>query len=173
MSRHKRLTSVQTPSLADRATEELRRAIRSGALVPGDRLVERQLVETLGISHIPIREALSRLADEGLVDRIPRQGARVAGLKQVEIEELSSLRTVLEEYVAEQVQLRMNSEVERQLGRLVQQMGTAADRGDVERVLLYDQRFHAALWSHCGNKLLFETVAQLRGRIDEIGRAHV
>ena len=67
-------------TVADRIAERIREAIHDGSYSPGTRLVERSVARELGVSHIPVREALARLADEGLVDRMPRRGARVAEL---------------------------------------------------------------------------------------------
>ena len=67
-------------SLADAVVDRLRAAISSGMYKPGERLVERRLAHEFGISHIPLREALARLTEEGLVVRLPRRGARVASL---------------------------------------------------------------------------------------------
>ena len=66
------------PSLGQRVADELRRSILTNRRRPGDRLVEDRLSEELGVSRIPIREALRALAAEGLVDVLPRRGASVA-----------------------------------------------------------------------------------------------
>ena len=87
------LKSVPDQNVADRVTVELREAIFSGDLAPGERLVERKLAERLGTSHIPVREALTRLTQEGLVERLPHRGARVAALTSRDIAEISRLRT--------------------------------------------------------------------------------
>ena len=69
----------------------LRGLIRDGAYAPGARLVERSIATELGTSHIPVREALARLAEEGLVVRLPRRGARVAELSPTLLDEISSV----------------------------------------------------------------------------------
>src|SRR6185312_13990753 len=63
-------------SLADAVADRLREGIHNGEYAPGQRLVERTLSDRLGVSHIPVREALTKLEDEGLVVRLPRRGAR-------------------------------------------------------------------------------------------------
>ena len=95
---------VVTQSMSEQIAQELRNAIQDGELKPGERLVERALAIRMGVSHIPIREALGRLAEEGLVERTPRRGARVAALSEQELREISSLRIVLEQFVAVRVQ---------------------------------------------------------------------
>lgn len=91
------LDPLPADNLADQVVGRVRDAIYEGRYPPGARLVERTLAAELGVSHIPIREALARLTDEGLIERTPRRGARVATLTPRELEELSSLRIVLEQ----------------------------------------------------------------------------
>ena len=90
-------------SVAGRVADQLRDLIRDGAYAPGARLVERAIARELGTSHIPVREALARLAEEGLVVRLPRRGARVAELSPRLLEEISSVRVVLEQFVCRRV----------------------------------------------------------------------
>lgn len=165
------LDPVSDDSLADRVAGRIRDAIHEGRYPPGERLVERRLAAELGVSHIPIREALARLTDEGLVERVPRRGARVATLTPRELEELSSLRTVLERFVVTRVQERLTAEEESKLRRMVVSMRRAAARGDYRRVLDLDQRFHERLWELADHQMLGEVVTGLRGRIGAFLRA--
>ncbi|SFP33671.1 MULTISPECIES: GntR family transcriptional regulator [Actinomadura] len=165
------LDPVSDDSLADRVAGRIRDAIHEGRYPPGERLVERRLAAELGVSHIPIREALARLTDEGLVERAPRRGARVATLTPRELEELSSLRTVLERFVVTRVQERLTAEEEKKLRRMVASMRRAAARGDYRRVLDLDQRFHERLWELADHQMLGEVVTGLRGRIGAFLRA--
>ena len=158
-------------TVADRVAERIRDAIHDGSYAPGTRLVERSVARELGVSHIPVREALARLADEGLVDRLPRRGARVAELTRQELDEISSLRIVLEQFVARRVQAVWTPTIERQLRTVAREMVTAADRGDAQRVIELDQRFHERLWELADHELLNELAAQVRGRIVAFLRA--
>src|SRR3546814_19413318 len=83
-------------SLADQAYQGLLAAIAEGRLKPGERVRETALAEELGISRTPIREALQRLARDGLVQLDARSGARVAELSLAAIQELYDLREILE-----------------------------------------------------------------------------
>ena len=98
-----KLIPVEQRTLGDEAADRLRTAIRSGNLRPGERLVERDLAERLGMSRIPIREAIHRLAEEGLVRKLTHRGTFVYAPTLAEIEEISSLRVVLERFVVERV----------------------------------------------------------------------
>lgn len=159
------LQPLPEESLADHVAHQIRSAIADGRYKPGMRLIERHLAGELGVSHIPIREALARLSDEGLIERLPRRGARVAGLTPKELEELSALRIVLEQFVVERVQQRWTPKAEADMKKLVASMIQAAKRGDAARTFELDRRFHEYLWELADNTLLSELVAQLRVRI--------
>jgi DNA-binding GntR family transcriptional regulator len=89
---------LETYSLVQLAVDRLRRDILSGRSDPGERLVEEQLTRRLGISRAPLREAMRLLAQQGLVEHIPRRGARVATLSDNDVRELYEVRDVLERH---------------------------------------------------------------------------
>jgi DNA-binding GntR family transcriptional regulator len=89
---------LETYSLVELAVDRLRRDILSGRTDPGERLVEEQLTRRLGISRAPLREAMRLLAQQGLVEHIPRRGARVATLSDDDVRELYEVRDVLERH---------------------------------------------------------------------------
>ncbi|MFE9105030.1 GntR family transcriptional regulator [Actinomadura geliboluensis] len=166
-----KLQPLADDSLTDRVAGRIRDAIHEGRYPPGARLVERTLAAELGVSHIPVREALVRLTDQGLVERAPRRGARVATLTPRELEELSSLRIVLERFVVTRVQERLTAMAEKELRRVVASMRQAAARGDFRRVFDLDQRFHERLWELADHQMLGEVVTGLGGRIGAFLRA--
>ncbi|WP_041729998.1 GntR family transcriptional regulator [Conexibacter woesei] len=166
-----RLQPVDDKNLADRVADQLRETIQSGGYAPGERLVERRLASELGVSHIPVREALTRLTEEGLVERLPRRGCRVAAVSAKDLRDLSSLRVLLEQYVAERAQENWTPRAERSLRELVAQMEAAADRGDTSRLSDLDVRFHEQLWALTDHEILVDLVSQLRGRISGFLRA--
>jgi DNA-binding GntR family transcriptional regulator len=151
-------------SLADAVVGRLRAAISTGLYPPGERLVERRLAHEFGISHIPLREALARLTEEGLVERLPRRGARVASLTPRMLEEVSSLRVVLEQFVVRRLTGRFNPAAQDGLQDIVDQMTVAADGHDLLALHELDQQFHQRLWELTDNSLLVELSAQMRSR---------
>lgn len=158
------MRSVSDQNIAEKVTNELRSAIQSGELSPGERLVERKLADRLGVSHIPVREALTRLAEERLITREPRRGARVSQLSAQDLEEISSLRIVLEQFMAIRVQERWNEASATRLGSIIQTMSEAAP-GDITEVLRQDRLFHETLADLAEHRFLDELSGQLRGRI--------
>ncbi|WP_309127309.1 GntR family transcriptional regulator [Microbacterium sp.] len=158
------MRSVTDQNIAEQVTDELRSAIHSGELAPGERLVERKLAAQLGVSHIPVREALTRLAEERLITREPRRGARVAALTALDLEEIASLRIVLEQFMAIRVQERWTAESAARLQGIIEAM-EAAEVGDMAEVLRHDRAFHEALAELSEHRFLTELSAQLRGRI--------
>jgi DNA-binding GntR family transcriptional regulator len=161
-----RLKPVVDRRLAERIAQELREAIRDGTYLPGARLVERRLAEELHVSHIPIREALAELTKEGLVERLPRRGCRVAQMSEQELGELSSLRTVLESFVVERARTRIGDADAAALARIVEQMRVAASKQNTARIFDLDVQFHNSLWELSAHSSLQELVAQLRARIN-------
>jgi DNA-binding GntR family transcriptional regulator len=158
-------------SAAGRVADQLRDLIRDGAYEPGARLVERSLARELGTSHIPVREALARLTEEGLVVRLPRRGARVVELSPRSLEEISSMRVVLEQLVCERVLERWTPAAQSQLTRIARRMTAAAERGSPKTVCELDMRFHETLWRLADHELLLEVAGGLRGRIERFLRA--
>lgn len=116
-------------------------------------------------------EALARLADEGLVERNARRGSRVATLSLEDLDELSSLRVLLEGFVVVRVQERWSPEAEQRLRAIVAAMQASAAKGDSDAVRSHDRVFHEALWELAEHRSLLELAAKLRGRINAFLRA--
>lgn len=159
------LTPVEQRTLGDEAADRLRAAIRNGVLKPGTRLIERELAERLGMSRIPIREAIQRLVEEGLARKLPHRGAQVYTPTREEIEEISSLRVVLERFVAERVIERWQPHYEADLRVIVNAMRQAANRQDLRDVYAQDYQFHLTLWQIAKHSMMIEVLSTLRARI--------
>lgn len=139
-------------TLVELAEHRVRDAILSGALQPGDKVVEEQLCADLGISRAPLREALRLLAQQGLVERIPRRGSRVADWSSTDILQLFALRHVLECHAIETALPLADPTTSLQpVQASLQAMRTATDeldRDDAHRM------FHAAVVGLAGNRQL-------------------
>lgn len=159
------VTPVQARTLSDEVADRLREAIRSGSLPADTRLVEQELAERLGVSRVPVREAIQMLVDEGLVRKTPRRGAYVYLPSRSEIDEISSLRVVLEQFVVQRAIENWTDEHEQTLRAIVADMRTAMQKGDYQRVYEQDYAFHLVLWQIADHSILLEVVSSLRARI--------
>lgn len=123
----------------------LRQSILTGAFRPGDRIVEARVARDLGTSRGPIREALRRLEDEGLVVTIPRRGTFVATLSRQDVEEIYSLREVAEALSVRLATERMTPAAAEQLRRLTDELGALGDQAGSAEVIQADLAFHEAI----------------------------
>ena len=147
---------LEQPSLVDLATERLRAEILSGALEPGDRIVEDQICRSYGISRAPLREALRLLAQQGLVEHLPRRGMRVSTWSPTDIRQLFELRHVLERHAvlsALPLASAGDDPLEPVRARLAD-MRAAEDRGDQLAKDDAHRAFHAAVVGLAGNRQL-------------------
>jgi DNA-binding GntR family transcriptional regulator len=142
---------LETYSLVELAYERLSKEILSGRTDPGERLVEEQLTRRLGISRAPLREALRLLAQQGLVEHIPRRGVRVATLSDDDVRELYEVRDVLERHAMST--LPVAPDVTR-LKDALERMRTATESADRFAVADAHRRFHVEVVALGGNKQL-------------------
>ncbi|GAA4458737.1 GntR family transcriptional regulator [Phytohabitans houttuyneae] len=145
---------LESYSLVELAVARLRREILSGRTDPGERLVEEQLTRRLGISRAPLREALRRLAEQGLVEHVPRRGVRVATLSDRDVQELYEVRDVLERHaIATALPLARDSDLVG-LRAALDQMSEATRAGDRLQIAEAHRRFHVAVVGLAGNSQL-------------------
>ncbi|WP_245821230.1 GntR family transcriptional regulator [Geodermatophilus pulveris] len=133
---------------AERALGTLRDMIMGGDLAPGARLGEVELADRLGVSRTPVREALSRLAAEGLVEITPNRGARVATWTLAELEGVFELRSVLEpQLTAYAVPNATPADVEEldDLARRMVDTGCPGPRQDLDALVPLNRAFHDRL----------------------------
>jgi DNA-binding GntR family transcriptional regulator len=147
------------------AYASIRRRILDNVYPPGHQVLEQALAEELGISRTPMREALVRLAEEGLVEVVPRHGMRVLPVSPVDMAEIYTVLTALESAAAEMVASRRPSEDElRPLMRATRDMEAALERDDLDDWAGADERFHQTLVALAGNRMLTQTVANFWDR---------
>lgn len=143
---------VLPATLVEVTGARLREAILSGELAPGTKIVEEQLCADFGISRAPLREALRLLAQQGLVEHLPRRGSRVAEWSPTDILQLFALRNVLERHAVETALPLRDPAVDLEPVRVaLQRMDAAKDaleRDDAHRA------FHAAVVGLAGNRQL-------------------
>ncbi len=131
--------------LGDRVVVELRRLITTGALAPGERVVERDVAVRLGTSRGPVREAIRTLQHEGLVELRPFAGACVATIDRDEIDEIVALRRQVEYFSIAGATLRATEQETAALREQAIAMGPVFDAEDVDRLLELDLQFHLGI----------------------------
>lgn len=140
---------------ADRAYAEIKRRILDNEMPAGFQVLEQELAAMLDMSRTPVREAMVRLADEGMVEIRPRHGMRVLPVSVDDMREIYEILSSLEPTAAERVARRGLSDTETaQLGQAVDEMDAALDADDLSRWAAADERFHLLLVDFSGNRRL-------------------
>ncbi|MCP4821255.1 MAG: GntR family transcriptional regulator [Shimia sp.] len=153
------------------AYARLKEDIRSNLMPPGYQAPEPEIAERLGMSRTPVREALIRLEAEGLVELIPRRGARVLPIKTGDMEEIYQILTALEPDAAASLASRAPNEEElAPLREATDEMEEALEAGDLDRWAAADDRFHITLLELHGNKRMQAFVSAL---FDQAHRARI
>lgn len=148
--------------LSDVVFQTLRQAILRGELKPGERLLEVQLAEKLGVSRTPIREAIRKLELEGLVLMIPRKGAEVARITEKNLRDVLEVRKALEELAVSLACDRMTPEDIKSLKRAAKTFKSTLDCRDVTRIAAADVGFHDIIYHATGNDRLIQLLLKLR-----------
>ncbi|NLO98213.1 MAG: GntR family transcriptional regulator [Peptococcaceae bacterium] len=142
--------------------EALRDAIVKGVLEPGERLMEIQLAEELGVSRTPVREAIRKLELEGFVVMIPRKGAYVAGVSYKDIKDVFEIRAALEGLAAGLAAEKITDDEIEQMERVLHYEKEPAT---LEEMVQNDTDFHALLYKASRNERLISILGNLREQI--------
>ena len=154
-----RAAEATATSLVDAAYRTMRAKILDNEWAPGHRALEQELALELGVSRTPVREALIRLAQEGLVEVVPRHGMRVLPVSAADMNEIYQLLGSLEATAAEMVAQRKPAARDiAPLEAASRAMDAALKADDLDAWAQADERFHRHLVELCGNRLLAATV---------------
>ncbi len=145
--------------------ESVRGAIISGVLKPGERLMEVQLAEKLGVSRTPIREAIRKLELEGLVVMMPRKGAYVADLSIKDITDVLEIRAALEGLASGLAALRITDEEIEELELTALKFHQAIEAEDFDGILQGDIDFHDKIFKATRNEKLLQINNNLREQV--------
>lgn len=157
-------------TIADATTEELRGMIISGELPDGTPLRQEALAEELGVSRIPVREALARLEAEGLAASSPHKGYVVTALSRDEILELFELRSLLEPELIRAAIPRMTKADLDQAEAVLFSYNADIDSSDVPNWGEHNTRYHMALYTPSGRRKTLEIVRGLLVNTDRYTR---
>lgn len=147
--------------LRDVVFENLREAILEGRLKPGQRLMEVQLAEQLGVSRTPVREAIRKLELEGLVIMLPRKGAYVANMSLKDVIDVLEIRSSLEGLAASLAAQRMNSDDIKKMEKISKEYEKSIKNVDLETSLIKDVEFHECIFKSTNNKKLHQLINSL------------
>lgn len=151
--------------LRDVVFETLRAAILKGDFKPGERLMEQQLAEKLGVSRTPIREAIRMLEQEGLAVTTPRKGAEVAKMTLKGMEDVLEIRSVLDDLAVRLAADRITEEQLEELRREKDRFEVATASGDVKTLAEADVRFHDIIYEATSNPKLINLLYNLREQL--------
>lgn len=157
---------VSRAGLHEQAAARLRTLIVRGDLAPGEVLNEAGLSEALGISRTPLREALKLLAAEGLVELRLNRSARIASLRQSEIEELFEAVAGIERIAAELAAERMTARDLRRLEQLQARMERHHERGELREYFELNQQIHGFIVACARNDAIAATHRWLLARVE-------
>lgn len=145
---------VEKTLLSTRVYERVRGDILSGRLEPGERLVEMRLAGQLGVSQGTVREAIKRLAAEGLILNLPHRGSYVTSVDPTEARHAYRARAALERIAAADFCAHGTSADLDAVEAQVEAMRTAARKGDGDALVTHDATFHRLVWERCANPVL-------------------
>lgn len=161
------------PPLRDQVAEELRARIADGRYAPGERVYEYAIAAELGVSRLPVREAIRMLQSEGFVSVQPRRGVVVRTLDPRAVRDLFDVREALEVLAARLAAERADAGALRGLGTLVEAGRRALEDADDERIAATNTAFHDEVYRLAGNALIAEVLEPLIGRLHWLFRQNV
>ena len=154
--------------LRELVCEHIREAIINGVFAPGERLMEIQMADEMGVSRTPVREAIRKLEMEGFVVMIPRRGTYVSNMSIKDINDVYEIRISLDTLAAGLAAERISDEELEELQRLLVKVGNAMEENDMAKVVEADIEFHDVLYKASRNERLRNIINNLREQITVI-----
>ena len=151
--------------LREAVCETLRDAIRKGILEPGERLMEVQLADELGISRTPVREAIRKLEQEGYVIMMPRRGTYVSDISTGDVKEIFEIRSALESLAAGLAARRIEPDELETLQNLLIEIEGYIAKNDIEKIVETDIKFHGLLYKVSRNERLANIINNLKEQL--------
>lgn len=154
-----------TKSLEEKVYLLLEESILTGEYRRGDSLTEMSLSKKLGVSRTPIRSALHRLYEEGLIEISPNRGAVVVGVNGDDLADAYKIRMRLEGLASSMAAERMDEESLKKLGETVELAEFYLGKGDVDKLKQLDTDFHVIIYKASGNRMLCKILTELHRNI--------
>lgn len=160
--------TLRPRSTAQNVFELLRSDIVLGVLKPLDAIKEVEIAERLGVSRTPVREALLRLANLGLVDIFPQSGTRVAPIRLEKVRAAQLIREAVEVEVARRACRTISEKQVAELGHLIEDQKLAAARGDLGRLFQLDEDFHRSIHAAAGLLTVADELEDLKVHLNRL-----
>ena len=154
--------------LRELVCENIRQAIIDGTFSPGERLMEIQLADEMGVSRTPVREAIRKLELEGFVVMIPRRGTYVADISIKDINEIYEIRISLDILAAGLAAERITDEELEKLNSYLVEIGRYVPAMDMDKIVELDTAFHDILYKATRNERLVSVIGNLREQLTGI-----
>ncbi|TDF95766.1 GntR family transcriptional regulator [Paenibacillus piri] len=158
-------SSLLPNSISAQVYESLKAAIMEGRLVPGSRLLVLDIANTFQISQAPVREALERLKQEGLILGKPNKGSVVSEITAKEIVDIVAVREMMEGFAVKHSLPYLEENHFQELGRIVQCMEDAIRHKNKLRLVELDHDFHGCFYELCGNHVVQQMWEQMKMKV--------
>ncbi|MBK7260782.1 MAG: GntR family transcriptional regulator [Rubrivivax sp.] len=162
------IIDITRGGLHDQVTQRLRTLLVEGRIAPGAKLNERELCELLKVSRTPLREAIKRLAAEGLVDLLPNRGAVAVKLTTADVEHAFEVLAALEGLSGELAATRASDAGIAEIQALHYEMRACHARRDLSGYYRLNAQIHAAINAAAGNPVLMQTFTAMNARVQSL-----
>ncbi|KJS88271.1 MAG: hypothetical protein JM58_01555 [Peptococcaceae bacterium BICA1-8] len=159
-------TPLQCKTKAEMIYSTLREAIVSGDLKPGERIVLRKVASELGVSAIPVREAVKILEAEGLIEVSAHSEVLVSKLSEKDFRQLSDIRVILEGHATFLATKNTNIKFLKDLENQINKMQTSIEKQDFRQYSKLNILFHQTIYENCDNDHLKKMISDLTARTD-------
>lgn len=155
------LKLIQPISKRDQVVSTIKKAILSGAIGPGETIVESKTAQQLGVGIPLVREALIQLEHDGYVQKTPYKGTTVTKLKRRDVEQAFRLRVELEALALEWAKENATPANMRELEAIIERMKRAARQVDLDQFYENDLAFHRKIWQMADNQYLVDSLERI------------
>ncbi|MEC2343640.1 GntR family transcriptional regulator [Paenibacillus barengoltzii] len=152
-------------SISEQIYLSLKSKILTGELAPGTRLLVLEIARQFQVSQAPVREALERLKQEGLITGIRNKGSVVSNITSKEIRDLFILREIIEGYAVRTTMPTLTEADYEELEAMIQRMEKAVEQNDTLRILELDMDFHGFFYKRCDNQAILELWNHMRTKV--------
>ena len=152
-------------TLPGQVASQIREAIKSGKLKPGDRLIETDLAREMNVGRNAVREAIRYIEKEGLVVTVPFKGAQVAAFNEKDLKDIYDVRNALETLALNTLSDKIDTQKINTLESVVKEMKAVSKNNDLQAIIDMDLKFHCTICELSENKVLMEAWLGLSNRL--------